>query len=64
MLHDARAEGEQRGVERGVLIGRVQSYEDALKVGPTAEATLLVMPLEQLQELVNRLKAQVAGPGS
>jgi predicted transposase/invertase (TIGR01784 family) len=54
-------DAEERGKNRGVLIGRVQSYEEVLKLGPTPEATLLAMPLPQLQELVNRLKSEVAG---
>jgi hypothetical protein len=58
-LHDATELGE----ERGELMGRVQSYEEFLKLEPTPRATLREMPLAQLHELANRLKAQIAGRG-
>ncbi len=55
---------ELKGLDRGVLIGRVQSYQEVLKSDPTPEATLLAMSLEQLQELVGQLKEQMAQRGS
>ncbi len=60
-LHGARQQGEQSGVELGVLMGRVQSYEEVLKVELTPAVLLRAMPLEQLRELADRLKTQLAG---
>ena len=55
LMHDA--------TERGEPTRRMQSYEEVLKPEPLREATLLDMPLAQLQELVNRLNEQVARRG-
>ena len=58
-LHDARIEGK----ELGVLIGRVQSYEEMLQAEPTPEAILHALTLEQLRQIVEQLKARLAGRG-
>jgi predicted transposase/invertase (TIGR01784 family) len=49
--------------QRGELIGRVQMCEEVLKLPPTPKETLRAMTLEQLQQLVEQLKARVAGRG-
>ncbi len=56
-------EAEQRAQEaeqRGELLGFVQSHERILKVEPTPKATLQAMTLEQLQQLVEQLKARLS----
>jgi predicted transposase/invertase (TIGR01784 family) len=60
-LHEARQEGRQLGAQLGELIGRVQSYEEFLKVEPTPRETLWAMTLEQLQQLLEQLKARLTG---
>ena len=58
------AEGLLReATERGIMMGRVQMSEEILKLEPTPRETLLSMPLEELRQLVNRLKAQLASRG-
>ena len=58
-------EAEQRlheAEQRGELFGFVQSLERFLKVEPTPKETLRAMTLEQLQQLVEQLRARIAGP--
>ena len=55
--------GEQRGKQRGQLIGRVRLCEQLLKETPTSTDTLDTMPLEQLQQLADRLEARLPGRG-
>jgi predicted transposase/invertase (TIGR01784 family) len=51
--------GEERGVKIGDLIGRVQLCESVLKKETTPSEVLKAMKLEQLQELADRLQAQL-----
>ena len=60
LLRDATRVGEERGVEKGVLIGHVQLAEKLLKQELTPQATLRKMTLEQLHQLADRLESQLA----
>jgi predicted transposase/invertase (TIGR01784 family) len=51
--------GEQRGVERGTLMGRVQVFEELLGQQATPAEALHAMPLDQLRQLADSLQAQV-----
>ena len=54
-LHDAILVGE--------LIGRVQLFQRLLKQEPTPREALQGMQIEQLQQLADRLEAQLAPRG-
>jgi predicted transposase/invertase (TIGR01784 family) len=54
-------EAEQRGEQRGELLGRVRLAERLLKQEPIPKETLQAMTSEQLQELAERLEAQLIG---
>ena len=68
-VHDAEQRGiqlgEQRGIQlgeqRGELLGRVRLAERLLKQEPIPKETLQAMTSEQLQELAERLEAQLLG---
>jgi hypothetical protein len=62
-LRDSREDGEKAGLERGVLIGRVQAYEGLLKQGPTPPEPLRGLSLEELVELADRLERQLPSAG-
>jgi len=44
--------------EKGVLIGRIQTFEELLKRSPTAIEQLMTMRLPKLREMVDDLQKQ------
>jgi predicted transposase/invertase (TIGR01784 family) len=55
-LEDAR--------EQGVLIGRIQAYQELFGQAPTSEAELKNLSLEQLSALLEQLRKQASRPSS
>jgi flagellar biosynthesis/type III secretory pathway protein FliH len=62
-MQRGRQLGQQLGEQRGELLGRVQLAERLLKQAPTPRETLQAMTSEQLQQLAEKLEAQLIGHG-
>ena len=60
-VQEAEQRGIQLGEQRGELLGRVRLAERLLKQEPIPKETLQAMTAEQLQELAERLEAQLSG---
>jgi predicted transposase/invertase (TIGR01784 family) len=67
-LQEGREEGHKEGLkegrEKGMLIGRIQAYEELLGRPPSSAADLQALSLEQLAERVDQLRAQLSRPSS
>jgi predicted transposase/invertase (TIGR01784 family) len=58
-LEDALSAGEERGVSKGLLMGRIQILQELLTQPSTPRAGLEAMPLADLESLAVRLRREV-----
>ena len=62
-LERGLAEGFEKGMERGLLQGEIRSIQWILKQPLTAEQELVNLSLDDLRQMIARLRSQLEIPG-
>jgi predicted transposase/invertase (TIGR01784 family) len=63
-IQDAEVRGEERGIEKGVLLGQIRVYQELLKQAQTPEAELTALSREALLALHAQLREQLLRNGA
>lgn len=61
-LRGARQEGVEEGLEKGQLIGIIQTYEKMLRLPRTSKEELYALPIAELEALAQQLEKQASSP--